>query len=90
MWNDGPIVLRTCPVRDLTPENDYVLGLFRRCYTRRFVPMGPHSWERTAWPDAGGLADQDAWMVEALDYTRDVMNRLEVDLWNEAMEKRTS
>jgi hypothetical protein len=50
--------------------------------------MVPPGWERTAWPEGSGLNDQDAWLMAALDYTRDVMNRLEVDLWNEAMEKR--
>lgn len=46
--------------------------------------MTPAWWERTSWPVDGGLEAQDAWLVSALDYTRDVMNRLEVDLWNEA------
>lgn len=61
-----------------------MLGLFQRCYARRLTPMAPPHWERTTWPEDGGLADQDAWLVGALDYTRDVMNRLEVDLLNEA------
>jgi hypothetical protein len=49
--------------------------------------MGPHVWERTAWPEDGGLAEQDAALVEALAFVADVMNSLEIELWNEAVEK---
>lgn len=49
--------------------------------------MAPASWERAAWPTGASLEDQDAWLIEALDYTRDVMNRLEFDLWKDATAK---
>lgn len=84
MWHDAAIVLRTCPVRELTAAAEHVLGLFRLCYTRRFTAMSPPMWERTAWPRGTTLEDQDAWTTAALNYTCDVMNRAEIDDWNEA------
>lgn len=65
-----------------------MLGLFQRCHARVFSGMTPPQWQRTGLPGAGAIVDQDAWLMAGLDYTRDVMNRLEVDLWNEAA-KRT-
>jgi hypothetical protein len=80
--------LKTCPVLFVTPEADYVLGMFKRCYAPVHTGMGAPAWQRTAFPDAGTLIDQDAWLMSALDYTRDVMNRLESDRLDEAMRKQ--
>lgn len=65
-----------------------MLNLFRRCYTRQFVAMLPPSWERTAWPQGNALEDQDAWLLSALEWVRDVMNRIEVDEWKRAIRER--
>jgi hypothetical protein len=64
--------------------------LFHRCYAPQLVAMGPSQWARTDLPGAGAIDAQDAWLMAALDYVRNVMNRLEVDLWNEAMKRRES
>jgi hypothetical protein len=73
-------------VRFLTPEVDRVLALFRHCYTRRYVSMQPPTWERTAWPRGTALEHQDARDLSALEWVRDVMNRIEVDDWKRAMD----
>jgi hypothetical protein len=52
------------------------------------VGFGAVLWERTDLPHAGALSEQDAWLMTALDYVRDLMNRLEADLAKEASEKR--
>lgn len=44
-------------------------------------------WQMVALPDAGAMADQDAWTMAALGFVRDVMNNLEIDLWKAATKK---
>jgi hypothetical protein len=67
-------------VRYLTPEIDALIGLFKRCYERRWTGFAPATWHLVALPGAGALADQDAWTMAALAFARDVSNRLEHDL----------
>lgn len=83
MWHDGPLILKTCPVRYLTADAEAAVGLFRRCYDRH-GESGIGTWRRVSLPNAGGVADQDAWTMAAIEFVRDVMNRLEVDLWKAA------
>lgn len=63
--------LFVCPVRLFTPELEGWLSLFRLTHVVR-VGQGRAHWERTAWPSAGGLGDQLARTVEALDWIRRV------------------
>lgn len=36
-------------------------------------------WQRTTLPRAGGMEAQDAWLMAALDYARDVHNQIEYE-----------
>lgn len=63
-------------MRYLTPDVDVILGTFRRTHERRFDGAAPR-WELVGWPRTGGLEEQDAWTIEALQFARDVMNNLE-------------
>ena len=38
--------------------------------------FGVAYWQRTALPAAGGLGDQDAWLMQALEYLRRVKDQL--------------
>lgn len=50
--------------------------------------FGSVLWQRTDLPHGGPLCEQDAWLMAALDYVRDVMNRLEADQMRQALESR--
>jgi hypothetical protein len=80
--------MRTCPVREITPDADAIIGLFARTYERRLNGFDAPSWQLVALPDPGSMADQDAWTMGALAYVRDVRNRLEQDLVNAAWKSR--
>jgi hypothetical protein len=68
VWNDGgDLVLRACPVRSLLPEVDGLLQLFRLTHAVTFAPSGLPQHARVELPGAGGVLDQDAWTMEALD-----------------------
>lgn len=77
-------------MRYLDPEIDALATVFGQCYERRQDPFGAASWQRVALPDSGGIADQDAWTMQALGFMRDVYNRLEQDLLNDATKRRAS
>lgn len=66
----------------------YVLGLFRHCYSRTLSGFGGSTWQRTALPEDGPLAAQDAWLMAALDYVRQLMDRLDSDRFQQAMNER--
>ncbi len=67
-------------MRELSPETDAVVGLFSRCYERRLSGFDAPTWQLVALPEAGAMADQDAWTMAALAWVRNVWNRLESDL----------
>lgn len=48
------------------------------------VGLGGLVWQRIALPAAGGVADQDAWLMAALEYLGDVHNAMAL----EAMKRR--
>jgi hypothetical protein len=47
-----------------------VLTLFAACYQPVVTALGATDWQRTALPHAGGIADQEAWLLEAFEYVR--------------------
>lgn len=75
-------------MRYLTPMADALIALFHRCYERRPSAFEAPSYQLVALPDAGAIADQDAWTMQALAWVRDVTNRLEQDRQNETMKRR--
>jgi len=75
VWNDGgDLVVRVCPVRSLLPEVEALLQLFRLTHDITFAPSGLPQYVRVALPAAGGVLDQDAWTLEALDVVRATVN----------------
>lgn len=52
------------------------MGWFKRTHEVEAVGMGGSIWRMRRLPRAGGLADQDAWLMAALDYSRAISNRL--------------
>lgn len=69
----------------MSRDLDAVIGVFYRSHERRTNDYGLATWHRICLPEAGGLADQDAWTMQAMDFVRDVHNRLEQDRFTEAM-----
>ncbi len=69
-------------------DTDEVIGLFHRCFERCRNTYDAPSWHLVALPEPGSMADQDARTMQALWFTRDVMNRLEQDRFAEAMHTR--
>lgn len=65
-----------------------MLALFKRCYAPAFTPMGAIAWQRIALPDAGGVLDQDAWLMDALDYVAQVHNKISSDRAIDAPKKK--
>lgn len=51
---------------------DAVLGLFHRCYTPMLSAAGVVVWTRTALPAPGGMGQQPAWIMAALEFLCDV------------------
>lgn len=80
MWiggpNKHPIVLHSCPVLSLTKENRLWLRLFRRTHQLRVVGFGGLQIEMVAFPSAGGVWDQDAKTIEALDIIEQVNSEI--------------
>lgn len=61
----------------LTRSVTEVVGWFKRTHEVEAVGMGGGAvWRMRRLPRDGGLADQDAWLMEALDYSRAISNRL--------------
>lgn len=52
-----------------------MLTLFRFCHAPVATGFAA-SWQRVSLPAAGGVGDQDAWTLQALDWLRGVYNRL--------------
>jgi hypothetical protein len=77
-----------CPVRFITPEADYVLRMFARCYAPVAMGLGAVMWQRVALPDPGSVRDQDAWLLSALDYVRDVQNAMTAEAIRRRPKKR--
>ena len=75
VWRDEWFALATCPVRALTPETKETLAWFDRTHE-------PHAagftvlWQRVSLPGPGGVSDQDARLMAALDHVRDLKNAL--------------
>jgi hypothetical protein len=53
-----------------------VLTLFAACYQPVVTALGATDWQRTALPQAGGVGDQDAWLLDAFEYVR----RIQIEL----------
>ena len=60
-----------------------------RCYAPVVTPFGGITWQRTALPDAGGVLDQDAWLMEALDFLGQVHNKISADRASDGPKKKT-
>jgi len=56
---------------------------FVHCYDIEFTPQGAAVWRRVALPAAGGVGDQDAWLMDGLEYVAGLHQQLVED-----MEKR--
>lgn len=69
-------MLTTCPVLAFTAETRDVIGWFGRTHDVEPVGMGGSVWRMKRLPEDGGLADQDAWLMQALDHCRAVHNHL--------------
>jgi hypothetical protein len=64
--------------------------------------FGRAYWMRTSLASAGGVGDQDAWLMQALDYLRGVMDAIvdeqvarsrrnrELKAWRDSRQKRTA
>ena len=77
VWHDGPVRLKTCPVRAFTPEVESALRWFHWTHALTLIPMVGARYERVSWPTAGGGAgEQDAWLTQALVYLRSVHNAM--------------
>ena len=79
MWHDGGVALRACPVRFLSIEAKAVLSVFYQCYAPAVVGLGGVVWQRIGLPDAGGVGDQEAWLLAALEHLNGVHNSMQRD-----------
>lgn len=71
VWHDKKVYVTTCPVRSFTPDVETALRVFfvtHECTSEGWRPVGS--------PTAGGLEDQEAWMVSAMAVLRRVHNEL--------------
>ncbi|HXG88765.1 MAG TPA: hypothetical protein VNJ02_10550 [Vicinamibacterales bacterium] len=66
VWHHGPLVLKTCPVLSFTPEIENALRVFYWTHEVTTHPNGAVRWQRTSLPAAGGLDEQNAWLMSAL------------------------
>jgi len=53
---------------------------FVHCYDLEFTPQGAAVWRRVALPAAGGVAEQDAWLMNGLDYVATLHQELVTDI----------
>ena len=67
-------MLRGCPVRAFTPEVRRALRVFDA--THDLVGEWVVHWEPRGFPERGGLAAQEAWLLEALREVRRLENQL--------------
>lgn len=78
VWHDGRLVVKTCPVRSFTPEIERVMRLF--FWTHDAVADGGWvRWQMTRLPEAGSVAEQDAWTYAALAAMRAIQMDLAKD-----------
>lgn len=71
VWHAQRFVTMTCPVRSFTVDVERALRTFYWTHELR-----REGWYQIAWPVAGGLEDQEAWMLAALGALRRVHNEL--------------
>lgn len=64
-----------------------MVALFARSHERQLNGFTAPTWHLVTLPESGSLAEQDAWTMAALAFTRDVWNRLEQDLYCAALER---
>jgi hypothetical protein len=76
VWRDEAVSLTVCPVLIVTPEARSWMELFERTHEVAAQGFGPALWRRMALPDAGGVEDQDAVTLAAMDFIRNVSNGL--------------
>jgi hypothetical protein len=76
VWADEAIATNECPVRSMTAEVKQAIAWFYLTHEVETVGMGGLVWRLRRLPRAGGLEDQDAWLMEALAYLRAVANEL--------------
>lgn len=67
-------VAYVCPVRLFSPQVEAWLALFDITYTLRVTGLGGVQWERVALPAVGGIEDQPAVDLLALDWIARVWN----------------
>jgi hypothetical protein len=56
-----------------------VIGIFRRTHVLTATGFGIVQWQRTDLPGPGTLADQDAWLMAALEHVRHEFNALTLE-----------
>jgi len=63
----------------VTPEFEAVIAWYRACYEPVIDAMtGLTTWRRSALPAAGGVGDQESWLIDALDVVADEHRALAV------------
>ncbi len=75
VWRDAWFAVTTCPVRTLTPEVKDVLAWFDRTHGLQ-IGFGAVTWQLQRLPGSGGVGEQDARLMAALEWTRDLKNAL--------------
>jgi hypothetical protein len=68
--------LKTCPVRNFTPQVEEALEWFAMTHEQQVVGMGGVVWRRVSLPGPGSIGDQDARLMTMLDVVRAARNEL--------------
>ncbi len=79
--------MTTCPVRALTPEVTSALTWFELTH-QLVAQFGTAYWMRTALPQAGGIGEQDARLMDALEVLRSVHDQVVADELNRRANER--
>lgn len=78
VWHDTRLVLKVCPVRSLTPDVEHALRAFYWTHDCVRDTFGMR-WHQVTLPRAGGLEDQETWLIDALAWLRQVHVQLAAD-----------
>lgn len=83
------MILHSCPVRAIDPVTRACADLFQDTHHVVIAPMGGAAWyERRVLPHAGGVDEQDAFEMQALDVLRLVHNALLEERMTERRKKK--
>jgi hypothetical protein len=70
-----------------TPDVEAALHWFEQTH-QLVVNQAGAQWMRTALPHAGGIAEQDARLMDTLDFLRTVHNELAAEEWERLAQRR--